>query len=550
MSDVSALQAKLKALNEAYAAQLPEKIAQLELAWDELPREAWDEGRIETIHRMAHSLTGSGKTFGYSLISDVARKLEDYLHLLAQAKLIVSDEQRAAVRSMLSQLHNAAIYRDVAEPPGLIMQARADAESADRRSVCIVEDDREIAEMLRVQLSYFGYEVRVFHTLQDFRAAADADPDAIIVADVGFPEDGMGGINAVREIQRRRTSPQPVIFISTQEDFLTRLEAVRSGALAYLTKPLNIASLVDKLDALASPLASSQYRVLLVDDSISMTTLISSVLEQAGMVVKVVNNPILALDALNEFLPDLILLDIYMPDCNGMELAKVIRQQDIFVSIPIVFLSVEEDLEKQLFAMGLGGDEFLVKPIKPDHLVATVANRIRRAHTLRSFMVRDSLTGLLNHTAIHEQLDREIAQAARRKAPLSFAMLDIDHFKRVNDVYGHPVGDQVLKRLSQMLKQRLRRTDTVGRYGGEEFALVLSDVNASAAFKMLDTIRNDFSTVRHHAGEKEFAVTFSCGVADFPSFGKLSTLCEAADKALYEAKHAGRNNVKKATKIP
>jgi len=137
-----------------------------------------------------------------------------------------------------------------------------------------------------------------------------------------------------------------------------------------------------------------------------------------------------------EFTPDLILIDLYMPECNGTDLAKVIRQLDAFVSIPIVFLSAESNLDKQLFAMGLGGDDFLTKPIQSQHLISSVTSRIRRSRMLRSFMVRDSLTGLLNHTAIKDLLDGEVAGAIRQKKPLSFAMIDIDHFKQINDSYG------------------------------------------------------------------------------------------------------------------
>jgi diguanylate cyclase (GGDEF)-like protein len=162
---------------------------------------------------------------------------------------------------------------------------------------------------------------------------------------------------------------------------------------------------------------------------------------------------------------------------------------------------------------------------------------------LRSFMVRDSLTGLLNHTAIKDQLDGEVAWAIREKKPLSFAMVDIDHFKLVNDSYGHPVGDRVIKSLSRLLKQRLRTSDLVGRYGGEEFAVVLVNADGPTAMKVLDTIRDDFSQLRHLAEGKEFPVTFSCGIADVSQFPDATKLSDAADKALYKAKHAGRNRV-------
>jgi diguanylate cyclase (GGDEF)-like protein len=347
----------------------------------------------------------------------------------------------------------------------------------------------------------------------------------------------------MKELQRGREVPIPAVFLSAYDKFEERLEAARAGSSAYLTKPVNIGNLIDKLDNLTAPKPLTPYRVMIVDDSAALTAYHAAILEQAGMTVKMVTNPFKAIESLQEFTPDLILIDLYMPECNGTDLARVIRQLDAFVSIPIVFLSAESDLDKQLFAMGIGGDDFLTKPIQPQHLISSVTTRIRRSLMLRSFMVRDSLTGLLNHTAIKDQLDGLVAWAIRENKPLSFAMVDIDHFKQVNDSYGHPAGDRVIKSLSRLLKQRLRTSDLVGRFGGEEFAVILTDADGSTAVKILDTIRDDFSQLRHLADGKEFSVTFSCGVADISQFSDVTKLSDAADKALYKAKHAGRNKV-------
>ena len=200
-------------------------------------------------------------------------------------------------------------------------------------------------------------------------------------------------------------------------------------------------------------------------------------------------------------------------------------------------------LDKQLDAMSEGGDDFLTKPIKPRHLIATVRNRAARARSLKARMVRDSLTGLYNHTHTLQLLEDASYRARREGQPLAFAMLDIDHFKKVNDSYGHPMGDRVIKSLALFLKQRLRKTDHIGRYGGEEFAVVLPDTDSVAAHKVLEEIRQRFAEIRYPAKPADLACTFSCGIAQLGADEDATVLARRADEALYRAKHGGRNRV-------
>jgi diguanylate cyclase (GGDEF)-like protein len=233
-----------------------------------------------------------------------------------------------------------------------------------------------------------------------------------------------------------------------------------------------------------------------------------------------------------------------MPGIDGIELAQVIRQIDEYVSTPIVFLSSEEDFNKQIQARNFGGDDFLTKPIKAKHLSALVQSRLERLKTLRSFMVRDSLTGLYNHTSVRGRLAQEITRCDRQNSTLAVAMLDLDHFKEVNDTYGHPTGDTVLKSLARLLQQRLRHSDVVGRYGGEEFISILLDANKEDAYQVIDEIRQHFSKIQHYSSNQGvFTVTFSCGIATVPEFSTVHALIAAADQALYRAKANGRNQV-------
>jgi diguanylate cyclase (GGDEF)-like protein len=545
MHNPGELQAKLVALSDAYAVQLPEKLQNLQQSLAQQPHARWSERSFESFIRLIHGLIGSSQTFGFELLSDKARNLEEYLLPLAQAKTVLSNDQRDHISEAIHEMQQAMLHRNapLVDQSGLIAVVRPGQDTVASRRIFVVEDEHELAEELKVQLGYFGYDVSVFNTLNDFRIALQQTSDVVVLMDITFPGDRLGGAKLMFDIQRERDFPIPVVFLSGHDEFEPRLEAARAGGIAYLSKPVNIGNLIDKLDNLTSTKPQVPYRVMIVDDSVALTAYHTVVLEQAGMVVKAVNNPFNVIEELLEFTPDLILIDLYMPECNGTDLAKVIRQLDAFVSIPIVFLSAESDMDKQLFAMGLGGDDFLTKPIQPQHLISSVTSRIRRSLMLRSFMVRDSLTGLLNHTAIKDMLDGEVAGAIRQQRPLSFAMIDIDNFKKINDSYGHPAGDRVIKSLSRLLKQRLRSSDLVGRYGGEEFAVVMIDADMATAMKVLDTIRDDFSRLRHLADEKEFSVTISCGISDISQFPDANKLSDAADKALYKAKHAGRNQV-------
>ena len=134
-------------------------------------------------------------------------------------------------------------------------------------------------------------------------------------------------------------------------------------------------------------------------------------------------------------------------------------------------------------------------------------------------------------------------RSQRQGKPLVFAMLDIDHFKRVNDSWGHAAGDRVLRSLAKLLRQRLRRTDVAGRYGGEEFGLILTDLDAQGALPLLDAIRRDFGALRHSSGDAEFSVSFSAGIAEFPRHRRAEALIGAADAALYLAKQRGRDRI-------
>ena len=396
---------------------------------------------------------------------------------------------------------------------------------------------------LSKQLGFYGYNVKVLPGLQEVEAALEAGGSQLIFVHTHQFEKEARLEQQIARLKKKYPKELYVVFISDEDTFELRLKSVRSGGDAFYVLPLDIGQLMDKLELLVNREKENPYHVLIVDDDQEQVAYYALLLQQAGMITSVASDPMKVLSVLVESKPDLILMDIYMPGCSGTELTRLLRQHDAFITIPIVFLTFESSKERQLSAIRQGGDDFLTKPIKAENLISVVKLRAERNRNLRYFMERDSLTGLLNHSNLKEQLHREVMRCQRTALPLSFAMIDADHFKRVNDTYGHLTGDRVLKSLSRILQDRLRRTDILGRYGGEEFGIILLNTDGKQAVEIMDEIRENFSRVLHHAEHKEFSVTFSCGVASFPDIRNASKLSSAADEALYAAKAQGRNRV-------
>jgi len=409
------------------------------------------------------------------------------------------------------------------------------------KTVFLVEDEPHLRVDMHQQLSHYGYHVKAFETIEEAKQPAiESIPSAMIV-DMQFPEGNTA--MAIAEIQQNVKKEIPVLFLSEKGELISRLQAVRFGGDAYFLKPFEINSLIDRLDNLTQDRSVEQYRILIMEHDSALAEDFSKILRDAGMITEILNDPTHVLNVVTDFDPELILMDLYFPECLGMELAAVIRQHESLISIPIVFHSSETNLDRRAAAMRRGGDDHLIRPINPDLLISSVTARVQRSRTLRTLLVQDSLTGLLNHTALRERLGAEVARARRNRQSLSFAMIDIDKFKRVNDMYGHATGDQVIKNLARTLRHRIRPIDFVGRYGGEEFAVILTGADGAWAVDFLNGIREDFSRIRHSSDIEDFYTTFSCGVASFPDYEVATRLNDIADKALYHAKKAGGNRV-------
>ncbi|UCE89941.1 MAG: diguanylate cyclase [Pseudomonadota bacterium] len=534
------VQARLAALRHDYAQKLPGRLAAIAGNWQRLCNDAHDAVTLDSLIHQCHKLAGSATTFGFPDVTALARDVEHLLRVVQSGEhtlIEVHDQIDIGLNALAAQGDLQPTGKPAAHPASATPIPASPCGSP--IYVAVAPDDSRAT--LCEQLAHHHFEVGAFATGKELLDACRGEPPAALIVDAELPD--MTASNVLEELRDTVTRAIPSVVVSADGSLTTRLSAVRAGASAFFTRPPDMPTLLDEIDALIRQRRSDPYRILIIDDDADNAQYVAHTLEDSGMRTAIVTDPLCMLQALEEFRPELILMDLYMPAASGAELVAVIRQQHNHAGTPIVYLSAESETFVKLSAMKHGADDFISKPIAPEHLVSTILARVQRFRQIRSLVINDSLTGLLDHGNTRDKLAAEVARAARNGHPLSFAMLDIDNFKEVNDTYGHTAGDAVIRALARLLRRGLRRVDSVGRYGGEEFAVILPETDLANAAKALERIRDQFAGLRHSHGHEEFSITLSCGLARFPDCSDASRLNDAADNALYQAKAQGRNRV-------
>ncbi|MGC4121397.1 MAG: diguanylate cyclase [Myxococcales bacterium] len=295
-------------------------------------------------------------------------------------------------------------------------------------------------------------------------------------------------------------------------------------------------------------------RVLVIDDDPFSAKLIDTCLRAAGFVSASCSEPEQALEIVESELPDLVILDVVMPGVDGFELCRRIRRNPALAFTPIIFVTRKGDVEGRVRGLEVGGNDYIAKPFDPQELVARVRSHLQRLAALQDMAIRDGLTRCFNHKYFKLRLDQELARARRYHTPFCVALADADHFKFVNDTYGHPAGDAALGRLANMVMAGVRGSDVVARYFGEQFGLLLIEAGLKEAELVTDRLRarvaaEPFALPEPTDGSTapRVPMTVSVGVTEVQATDTVESLLQRAGKALEEAKAAGRNVVRTAT---
>lgn len=495
---------------------------------DRLP----DADRREA-ERAAHQLAGSVGIFGFQRASALAREIETVLaggEPIDRDRLLEAADSVVALRGHLE-----------ADPEVVVAEQPAPATSIDTSSprLAVAVHAATTEADLFAEASARGYRPVALGAPGD---VTPEDPPVVAVVDLDLPE--QRGFEVLEQLSACEP-PVPSLALTSVGRFGDRVAAARSGARWFLPSDATPEELLDAVEGMLKRAGIDNTTVLAVDDDPSVLAAVEAVLSPAGLDVVTTGSAHDFWAELEHTSPDLVVLDLDMPDVRGDDLCQVLRGDRRWVGLPILFLTGRTDPDTVSAVFTAGADDFVAKPFAGPELLARINNRLERTRLFKAFAETDVLTGLANRRHGEPELAALLRLSERFRQPLSVALLDLDHFKRVNDRFGHGTGDTVLRRFGALLAGAFRGEDVVARWGGEEFLVAMYGMPRDDAVQRVVSVLEQVRAEEFLSPDGEpFAVTFSGGLSTYPDDADtVADLCAAADHALYRAKEAGRDRI-------
>jgi two-component system cell cycle response regulator len=445
--------------------------------------------------------------------------------------------------------------------------------------ILVVDDIPANVKLLDARLRAEYFEVITAANGVDALEICENGKIDLVLLDAMMP--GMDGFEVCRRLKAEASTMHiPVVIVTALDDIADRVRGLEVGADDFLTKPVKdlqlmtrvkslvrLKSLTDELRLRASttrnigieellnrrgPDASLPAKVLLVDDGQASRSRIQQMVGIEARLESVGSDNALTLAAEGDY--DCLIVSSKLGDADPLRLCSQLRAQDRTRSVPVILLAEPGEDERVARAMELGVNDYVSRPIDRQELVARLRTQIKRKRYndhLRASVnltiemaVIDGLTGLHNRRYLDSHLQTLFERAVERRRPLSMMIADLDHFKQINDTYGHDVGDAVLREAARRLRQNVRGIDLACRYGGEEFVIVMPETSGEIAEKVAERIRRQISDAPFDAGGTLLRLTASFGISCVSSGNDtLPAMIKRADEALYQAKNSGRNQV-------
>ena len=406
-----------------------------------------------------------------------------------------------------------------------------------------VEIDRYLATQ--------GYEVTHFDRADELKELLVALPPHLVIVDAEF-ESALEEIGALVKRARAEVSERIwLLALSSDGELPARLRAVRAGADAFIALPANAAEVIARVGELIETERVNPYRIMIVEDDRSQTLFAESILRKAGMETLAINEGLSALDELDRFRPELILMDLYMPDVDGMELTALIREREGFISTPIVFLSGEHDADKHFEALNAGGDDFLSKPIRPKHLISAVINRVRRARQLNSRQSAPAASppapavdGTVAKDLLLRRLAEWLAMEDARSRAGGLLVFELENATALRESLGDARCERLFAEMGSFLASHASPRDLVARDGDGGFLLLNPDREVAVLEGYAANIRDRVAREPFAAAEGYGKILLDVGVCPFSgAAGDALAMLNAAKTAVASARDAGKHGV-------
>jgi len=540
------LDQSLAKLRAEYARKLPGKINTIVELWRKLTEFSWNDDAFNVMYRLLHGLSGSGKVFGYESLSQQSRNIEQYLLTLMKQKQSPSEKERSTIDRLISGLpHHILTSKKVDDTTdSSSSDNRLGYDEKHRKVVFIVDDDQELCLYIGMKLQFEGYQTRTFTDVAQALAYMENVPPDLVVLDVVFSNNPIAGFEVVQSFRELSVKKLPIVFISARTDLEARARAVRVGGNAYLTKPFDFSELVSKIDELLDIYQTSHGKVLIVDDEENLCSYYANILTRNNLNVKTVSRPIELMRVLNEFLPDIVIMDVHMPGYTGLELAAVMRQDNRFVGTPIIFLTADNKTEIQEQAYGLGANEFAVKPITGENLLHVVQRQLSAARRVNSLIKtvskKDRFGNASNNSYFMEQLEVAIA-TANNSEPYQYLFdiklknpaiinerLDLDEIETFNQI------------LSEQLTNLAGRDFLISQFSDTVYMMLSGFIDEGTMLSACKGIADGFGKISIPIRDKNIKVALDIGVVEINqhalSVKQILAEAESASLECHQAK--------------
>lgn len=435
----------------------------------------------------------------------------------------------------------------VLQVPEIAFTGLADAETTQtprvaRAIACHLGDASALTTDIDLQLRAEGYDLERVRSIDDLKVVLSRTAPSLIVLGSRHQE-AIEEIGALVQAARARSKQRALLVALSAEkiDLAARLRAMRAGCDAYIEQPAGADDVMKRVRELKGADQSDPFRIMIIEDDRSQALFAESILRKNGMQALAVGEASLVLDKLDEFAPDLILMDLNMPVCNGIELTALIREREAYVSTPIVFLSGEGDTEKHFEALSVGGDDFLSKPIAPRHLIAAVTSRVTRARKLdrrqREPLQREAIKGLNDSAHLSRRLAEMLSMedAATRLGGLVF--LDLEATEHLAQRLGKSEFRKLLERLTQVLATQIGGNDMLARCGDHGFLLLNPDRASGALEQHVIALRERIAQEEFGTASAPLRLRIVAGICPFAiAAGDAKAMIDAAERAMFEAR--------------